>query len=215
MPHPRSLLAALGLAAALACGGGSVARADMVAPPPDEARLAAGQAVSYPQVLYRQGRRYIGGVSYAVIEASADELTALLGDMAAYKAVLPHAEGARLVGEDGGDKLVEITQGVSFVRAAYTLRMRMDPDRRRVRFWLDGRRPHAIDDAWGYFRVEPIADAADGSPRVLLSYGVLVDLGPGLMRDLFESRILASMLSIPDRLRHYASARFRGGPRTG
>jgi hypothetical protein len=48
---------------------------------------------------------------------------------------------------------------------------------------------------------------------VLLAYGILVDLGPGLMRDFFESRIQASMLTVPDRLRLYAQARFRGRPR--
>ncbi len=204
-------LPALGvlLAAALVLGAPQPARAQE-APETDEARLAAGQTVSYPQTVVRHGRRYVGGVSYAVIGATVDELVALLGDMSAYTAVLPHARGARLVGTEGGDRLVEITQGLSFVQAAYTLRMRTDDDRRQVRFWLDGSRPHAIDDAWGYFRATPLPDAADGSPRVLLSYGMLVDLGPGLVRDMFERRIQASMLTIPERLRRYAATRFRG-----
>ncbi len=176
----------------------------------DQARLADGQTVTYPQRLYRHGKRYVGGVSYAVVGASVAELTALLNDMSAYTQVLPHARDAKLVGKLGGDRLVEITQGTSFVQTAYTLRMRADDDSRRVRFWLDRSRPHGIDDAWGFFQVDPLPEASDGSPRVLLSYGILVDLGPGLMRDLFEARIQASMLTVPERLRQYATLRFRG-----
>jgi hypothetical protein len=207
---PRSSLAMLFLALVLSFSLGGVARAEgPEAPPRDEARLAAGQTVSYPQTLYRHGKRYVGGVTYAVVDASVAELTGLLSDMSAFTAVLPHAMDARLVGSVGDDRLVQITQGISFLQAAYTIQMRVDDDHRRVRFWLDHQRPHAIDDAWGYFRVDPLPSAASGSPRVLLTYGILVDLGPGLIRDLFEARIQASMLNVPDRLKRYTFARFR------
>jgi hypothetical protein len=176
----------------------------------DQARLADGQTVSYPQTLVRHGKRYIGGVTYTVVDASASELTSLLSDTDAYREVLPHARDARLVGAVDGDRLVEITQGTALVQAAYTLRMRKDDDGRLVRFWVDRSRPHGIDDAWGFFRVTPLPDAPDGSPRVLLAYGILVDLGPGLVRDFFESRIQASLLTVPTRLRAYASLHFRG-----
>jgi hypothetical protein len=216
MGKTRASVAVGSLALLLSClGAPCVASASIDAAPSatDEARLAAGETVSYPQTIYRHGKRYVGGVTYTVVDASVAELTELLGDPAAYTAVLPHAHGAKIVGAAGQDQLVEITQGVSFLEAEYTLRMRTDDDHRRVRFWLDHGRPHAIDDAWGYFRVEPLPFAADGSPRVLLSYGILVDLGPGLMRDLFEARIQASMLAVPDRLRRYTASRFRSGSR--
>jgi hypothetical protein len=175
----------------------------------DEARLAEGKTVVFPQTVARRGRRYVGGVSYAVVHASVSELTEVFRDMSAYREVLPYARAAHLVGTDGGDQLVEISQGTALVEAVYTLRMHMDEDQRRVRFWIDPSRPHGFDDAWGYFKVEPLPDGDDGSPRVLLSYGILVDLGPGLMRDFFEARIQASMLTIPERLQQYAVARFR------
>lgn len=179
----------------------------------DQARLAAGETVAYPQTLYRQGKRYVGGVTYIVVDASVAEITSLLADPSAYRQVLPHARDARVLGNEGEDRLVEITQGTALVHAAYTLRLRTDSDQRRIRFWLDRSKPHGIDDAWGFFRVDPLPDAPDGSPRVLLAYGILVDLGPGLIRDFFESRIQASLLTVPERLREYASLRFRGRPR--
>lgn len=177
----------------------------------DETRLADGQTLSYPQTVVRHGKRYVGGVAYTVVNASVGELTSMLADPSAYRQVLPHARDARLMGTDDGDQLVEITQGLAFVQAAYTLRMRTDGDQRRVRFWVDRGKPHDVDDAWGFFRVETLADAADGSPRVLLTYGILVDLGPGLIRDFFEARIQASLLTVPQLLREYAALRFRAG----
>jgi hypothetical protein len=211
MLRPAALTtAALALAVALGSGPARAAvTGDEATPELDQRRLAQGDAVTYPQTVYYRGKRYVGGVSYAIVDASADELLQLLGDMSAYTEVLPHARTARLVGQKGDDHLVEITQGTSFVTAAYTLRLRADHDRQEVRFWLDRSRPHGIDDAWGYFRVTPLPAGERGQPRVLLSYGILVDLGPGLVRDLFEARIQASMLSVPERLRVYAAARFR------
>jgi hypothetical protein len=179
----------------------------------DQARLAQGQTVSYPQTLMRRGRRYIGGVTYTVVDASIGELTGLFNEASAYRQVLPHTRDARFVGQEGPDRLVEILQGNSLVQAVYTLRMHDQDSPRSVRFWLDRSRPHGIADAWGFFRVAPLADSADGSPRVLLTYGVLVDLGPGFMRDFFESRIQAGLLSVPERLRSYAAVRFRSRPR--
>jgi hypothetical protein len=206
---PRAVL----LGTILACafyGFGGAARASVpdvsVA---DELRLAEGQTLSYPQTVTRRGRRYVGGVTYTVVAASVGELTALLSDASAYRQVLPYAREANVLGPDGADQRVEIVEGNAVVQATYTIRLRMDDGKRRVRFWLDHSRPHGIADAWGFFRVEPLASSADGSPRVLLTYGILVDLGPGLVRDFFESRIQAGLLAVPDRLRSYAVRRYR------
>jgi len=43
---------------------------------------------------------------------------------------------------------------------------------------------------------------------------VLVDLGPGLVRDLFEERLRTVLLSTPDILRRYIAAR-HNPPRQG
>ena len=207
----RVVVAGASLACTLLCLPLSATASDSFAE--DQARLARGQTVTYPQTFMRHGRRYIGGLTYTVVEASIGSCTGLFNDSAAYRQVLPHTRDARFVGHHGPDRLVEILQGNALVQAVYTLRMRDQESPRSVRFWLDRSRPHGIADAWGFFRVEPLADAADGSPRVLLTYGVLVDLGPGIMRDFFESRIQDGLLSVPERLRSYAAVRFRGRPR--
>jgi hypothetical protein len=166
-------------------------------------RLSRGETVVRPQDMVAQGRRYVGGVTYTVIEATADELEALLDDVSAYEQILPRTKHANLVGADAGDRFVELRQGNALYETEYTIRVRKDPAQHEVRFWLDRSRPHGIADAWGFFRYEPLAQVSPGVPRVLLTYGILVDLGPGIVRDLFEERLRAMMLSVPQRVRQY------------
>jgi hypothetical protein len=134
-----------------------------------------------------------------VMDASAAEVAAVIDDVHSLRHVLPRTKHARVVGTaSGGDKLLELVQGNALMEARYTIRVRRDPG--EARFWLDPTRPHAIDDAWGFFRYQPFITRA-GEARVLLTYGVLVDVGPGIVRDLFEERVRAALLSVPQLLR--------------
>lgn len=166
----------------------------------ESARLARGQTVVREQTIERDDRRWVGGVTYTVLDATAVEIGALLEDVDAYRRLLPRTRRARLVGVEGGDRLIELASGTSMIEAEYTIRVRRARDGREVRFWLEPSRPHGIDDAWGYFRLEPFV-AASGAERVLLTYGVLVDVGPGLVRELFEERLRAALLSVPQLVR--------------
>jgi hypothetical protein len=199
----RAALRALG-GVALACAlWPTQARADALSPD-ENTRLMHGETIQRTETVERgEDHRYVGGVTYTIVEASPDELAALLEDVAAYKQILPRTKRARIVGVDGSDFFVELRQGNAIAEAAYTIRVHRDPAKREVRFWLDPTRPHGIDDAWGFFRYEPLAQVTPGVPRVLLTYGVLVDLGPGIVRDLFEERLRAMMLSVPQRVREY------------
>jgi hypothetical protein len=112
----------------------------------------------------------------------------------AWRRILPKARSSRRVGMAGTDALVEMTHGNALVHATYTMRVRHDGH--GVRFWMDTRRPHDIEDAWGFLHAMPRADG-----RTLVTYGVLIDMGPGLLRDMFEDRVRDAALSVPDRIR--------------
>src|SRR4029079_18004815 len=150
------------------------------------------------------------------VDRPPEELAAVLEDVRTYRQVLPRTKQARLVGENGSDFFVELRQGNSLVEAKYTLRARKDAAHHEVRFWLDKSRPHGIADAWGFFRYEAVprsalgADpVASGPPRTLLTYGILVDVGPGLVRELFEERLRALMLSVPQLVQRYVAENVR------
>ena len=149
--------------------------------------------------------RYIGGVTYTIVDATASETNNILEDVASFRRVLPRTKRVKLVSiEPNGDRLVELVQGTALMEAEYTLRVRNYPARREVRFWLETSRPHEIDDAFGYFRVEPLIGSA-GEQRALLTYAILVDIGPGIVRDLFEERVRAALLTVPQLVRRYVA----------
>ena len=105
-----------------------------------------------------------------------------------------------------GDSLVELEQGTSLSHGKYTVRLHRDPSTQgptsgTIRFRLDDRYPHDINDASGYFRVEPLGD------RTLLTYLVTVDLGSGLFARLFENRVRRAALSTPELVKNYVEHR--------
>lgn len=200
------LLGALGALALVVAAKG--ARADALSEV-ESIRLARGETVIREHT-WEPGRsaRFVGGVTYTVVDAAPAEIGAMFDDVEAYKRVLPRTKRARFVGvEPNGDRLVELVQGTSLVEATYTLRVRQDSragSKREVRFWLEPNRPHEIDDAWGFFRMEPFTGPS-GEQRMLLTYAILVDIGPGLVRELFEDRVRAALLSVPQLVRRYVA----------
>ncbi|MCL2778956.1 MAG: hypothetical protein FWD73_13225 [Polyangiaceae bacterium] len=174
----------------------------------ESTRLDRGETVVRKQTWELGSRHYVGGLTYTVVDSSAAELTSVLKDVQSYRRVLPRTKQARVVGEEGRDRLVEVVQGNALVEATYTMRIRNEPaspsGSQEIRFWLDPTRPHSISDAWGFFRLEPFV-GQNGQAQVLLTYGVVVDIGEGIVRDLFEERVRSALLSVPQLVRHYVT----------
>ena len=182
------------------------ARADRLTAP-ESARLARGETVIREHT-WEPGSsaRYIGGLTYTVVDASAAEISGVLEDVESYRRVLPRTKRVKLVSvEPNGDRLVELVQGnapgrghVHAPRPLFPgdprgalLARRLAParDRRRVR--LLPRRA--------------ASRAPNGEQRALLTYAVLVDIGPGIVRELFEERVRAALLSVPQLVRRYVA----------
>lgn len=196
----------LALLGALVCA--RPARADGLSAG-EQARLATGATVIREQTVEDDDHRLVGGVTYTVVEATPEELEATFDDVDAYKQLLPRTRYARRVSGPGTDTFIEVSQGNSVVSASYVLEVRKYPRERTVRFWLAPSFPHAIDDAWGFFRAEALPPAEDGTPRTLLTYGVLVDVGPGIVRTFYEDKLRAAMLTVPQLVRQYVLRSFR------
>jgi hypothetical protein len=114
--------------------------------------------------------------------------------------VLPRTESATLVDTTERGVRVELSQGNSVAKATYTVLLaRTGPG--EVRFWLDSSRPHGIQDAWGYFRARPFGN------QTLVTVAIALDVGPGLVRLLFEDRIQRLALETPRHIRDYIEPR--------
>jgi hypothetical protein len=169
--------------------------------------LEAGRPVVREENVDRGGHHYVGGVSYIVINATPDRVAAALDDVRAYRQILPHTRSVRWVGlTRQGDSLVEIEQGNAVAHGKYTVRVHRegsaaDGSPSTFRFWLDSRYSHDVNDANGFFHLEAWGQ------RTLLTYLVMVDLGPGIFRHLFEGRIRRAALSTPTLVKTYVESR--------
>jgi hypothetical protein len=205
MRLPRPLCCAFVVALALTMLGAPVAHADHLNPA-ESARLGRGETVIREQTWEpSSSAHYVGGLTYTIVDASAPEMYGILEDVQSYRRLLPLTKRVKLVSvEPNGDRLVELVHGNALMEAEYTLRVRQYPARREVRFWLETSRPHEIDDAFGYFRVESV-ESRTGTPKVLLTYAILVDVGPGIVRNMFEEKVRARLLSVPQLVRRYVA----------
>jgi hypothetical protein len=169
--------------------------------PEQDRQLRAGGRIEQFVQLERQGARYVGGVSYCLVRAEPRQVFEVLNRLATLAEVLPKTRNTRVIERSGNRVRVELEQGNSVVASTFTVFFQLEPPEDRydphvVRFWLDPSQPHSIDDAWGFFR----ATRYDSSYS-LISVGALVNLGPGMLRMLFEERIQRSILRTPNRIR--------------
>jgi hypothetical protein len=169
------------------------ARADGLAPD-ETSRLLRGETVARTQEMHRGTRRYVGGVAYTIVDCAPSELGSVLQNVDAWRRFLPKTRDARRVGTVDGDPLVQITHGSPLVQVGYTLRVH--PEEHGLRFWMDPSLSHDIEDAWGFFRTEALGDG-----RTLVTYGILIDMGGGLLRDMFEDRVRELALEVPTGVR--------------
>jgi hypothetical protein len=182
--------------------------------PEQHETLRAGKRVEELVELDRQGQRYVGGVSYALVRAEPRQVFEVLNQLRTLSDVLPSTRDTRIIDRSGNRVRVELEQGNSMVSTTFTVFFQLEPpeghnDPHVVRFWLDPSQPHSIDDAWGFFRA-----ARYDAQHSLVSVGALVNLGPGVIRMLFEQRIQRSILRMPNRIRDTVERTFRSGAAT-
>lgn len=174
--------------------------------PEEIERLEQGEVISRDDTVEQDGRRWIGGVSYAIVDATTSRVGETLDDVRSYSEILPKVRMVRWIAlTREGDAVIQLEQGTAIAHGRYTLAIRREREphgAEMVRFWLDGRFPRDLADARGWYRLEPIEGG-----RTLVTYVVMIDLGPGLFKHLFEEKIRRSALRAPLLLRRYFEAR--------
>ena len=180
--------------------------------PEQNERLRAGGRIEELMEVDRQGQRYVGGVSYALVRAEPRQVFDVLNQLTTLSQVLPSARSTRVIDRAGNRVRVELELGNSVVSTTFTVFFQLEPPEGRddphvVHFWIDPSQPHSIDDAWGFFR----ATRYD-QEHSLVSVGALVNLGPGVIRMLFEQRVQRSILRMPNRIRDTVERTFGSAP---
>ena len=160
----------------------------------EQQSLLAGFLVSRPMRFEQQGGHYVGGLSYLIVDCSAQQVRSVLDRPSSFRHFLPNTKNVRV----STSHQLELVQGNELVQATYTVKLHRREDDNELRFWLDPGEPHDIRDVWGYFRVSPF-----GSSQSLVTVAVALDIGPGIARLLFEDIIQELILSTPRYLDDY------------
>jgi len=142
------------------------------------------------------GKEYVGGVAYQLVRATPAQVLGSLEHSPNLEHVFPVTKDVTEVARHQGVKSLRVTHGKGFVTVAYTVDVTRDDE--AYRFWMDDEQHHDIRDVWGYLRVTPY-----DAERSLITVGVALDLGPGIVRTLFESSVRDGMLSTAGRIRNF------------
>jgi ribosome-associated toxin RatA of RatAB toxin-antitoxin module len=178
----------LALATQAAAGIGGSAFSD------DEWRkLEAGELVARKQSTRRNGLELMGGSSWQVIDAPPDIVFSALLDTHRYPKMMPQVLEAKLVATRESERTVFVRQGQKGVaEKRYYLRVNVDEQKRDITFSVDDKRPHDLRAAWGFYTVRPFKGG-----KTLLAYGIMADLGGGLLNNVFGDEIHEWMLKTP------------------
>lgn len=164
----------------------------------ERARLDRGDLVVRRTTSVVRGHKMVGGSAWIRVRRPPQVVYRAATDYARWTRFVPRATEARLVA-NGRNVLVRHAYGP--VDARYELRVRAQQQTHDVSFTLDPSRPHTIEAAWGYLRVRPYEGGS------LLSYGVMIDVGDGLVRTLFEGEVHRWALRVPAELRRWVESR--------
>ncbi|MDD9943610.1 MAG: hypothetical protein OXU20_21390 [Myxococcales bacterium] len=155
-------------------------------------RLSDGELVTRPAALQQGSADLIGGVSYQVIEAPQHVVWQALVDIPRYHRMMPRVIEARVVEQQGTHCKLQMRQGeAGLLEISYVLDVDYERSSGDIRFRVDPKQPHDLQAAWGFYNVRPYGK------RTLLTYGIMADLGRGLMARMLGKGVQSWMLKTP------------------
>ncbi len=170
--------------------------------PNEKARLARGETLAEPTTYHRNGGRFVGGVSYRIVDADAARLSAMLRTPKTWASLLPRVSDVSLLAvEKNGHAHLRITHAFGPFRGAYEVVLAFTDQGRYGRFWVNRTADNDLVDGWGFVRLTPLPMG-----KTLVTWAVLFDLGDGVTRSMFESKMQRAALDVPRRLSNAAAS---------
>jgi ribosome-associated toxin RatA of RatAB toxin-antitoxin module len=179
----------------------------------EQAALDRGEVVRHPLPSNPDTEGYLGGTSYAVIDAAPDVVWRAMQDIAAYPRIFPKTLSAEVISDRGSRKVVKMVQGNSWLSISFYVLYRVDEANRKISWSLIEDQPHDLADTRGYWQVQPY-----GEGQSLVTYVNVISIGTGAVLALFEEQIQNGLLGVPGNLRDWVQgpngARYREGSAT-
>jgi hypothetical protein len=164
----------------------------------DRDRLTRGELIVRQTAERRGPLLLIGGTSFQVVDVAPELAWRALHDAGRFGEMLPGASESRQTFHRGNDRGVFVRHGRGAITAAYRLRLNYIEPSRVVMFQVDDSAPGALRAGWGFLRVQRF-----GSNQTLLSFGVLADVGDGMLAGALRPRVHDWMLRVPQTMKRF------------
>jgi carbon monoxide dehydrogenase subunit G len=164
----------------------------------DHAKLARGELVTRRTSERRGPFNLIGGTSWQVIAAAPSTVWRALHDLDEFDEMLPGASRARQTFNRGTDRGVRVQHGNGAIDVSYHLRLNYIEASHVVMFRLDDRHPSAFRAGWGFIKVQSYSRG-----RTLVSFGILADVGDGIIAGALRPKVHRWMLRVPRTMKQY------------
>jgi carbon monoxide dehydrogenase subunit G len=167
----------------------------------ERTRLIAGELVRRPAQRREGTVSYIGGTSFMRVDAPPERIWEEIVDAGNYTELIPGVEEARWVeGHGEGDRrVIYLRHAYAFVTIGYHANVRLDHDAYTIRFDLDRTRPRDIQDGRGYITIAPYRRGRES----IVTWGVLADVGGGIVTGVFAPVIYDWILRVPYCIRNH------------
>jgi carbon monoxide dehydrogenase subunit G len=126
------------------------------------------------------------------VHAARDDVWRAVLDIRNYPRLIPGVVEARMVEDDGDDRVIFLRHRYSFVHAAYFAKIHVDEPSHILRFELDRSRPRDVGGGRGFLSV-----ASYRGTDSIVTWGVLADAGGGLLSGVFAPLLQDWILRVP------------------
>lgn len=165
----------------------------------EQLELDGGGSIERRFELPFKGTKYLGAVSYSVLNTSCDRSAVLWTDPGKHLATaLPATRDVQLLERQGAKARLRVTHGNAVLQGSWGATYRVSEDGTTARFWLDETSPRDVKDVFGYFRLSPWRGNG-----CLVTAAVAVDPGDGLLASMFRSMIHNYLVRTAARIQRY------------
>jgi carbon monoxide dehydrogenase subunit G len=165
-------------------------------------RLDQGHLVVRKTEEQRGKLRLVGGTSWQVVNLPLHKVQPVINDVKRYKKLLPGVSSFRAVDAKGGFRTVRICHKASGVQGCYYANVRFANEGKDAFFQLDPARDNDLRAGWGFVRVAPW-----GKGKTLVCWGVMADMGDGILAGLIRPAVLDWMLKVPSTMKKHLERR--------
>ncbi len=163
----------------------------------ERASLEHGELVQRRSSREHGDLHLLGGSSWQLINSPPEVVWQALLDTPRYPRFLPQVAEARLVKQTGGTRRVFVRHG-GLAAASYYVSLRVETPLREISFRIDEAGAIGVRAAWGFYDLRQY-----GHGRTLLAFGIMADIGNGLLTALVRPQVHEWMMKVPWMLKRF------------